>query len=56
MKHADDQKFAKLFGEFIRDSRGLKKVSQQELALAHDLCFTAVILKLSSDKMLVLKC
>ena len=32
MNNADDQKFAKLFGEFVRDSRGLKKVSQQELA------------------------
>ena len=32
MKSVDDQKFAKLFGEFVRDSRGLKKVSQQELA------------------------
>ena len=32
MKSAVDQNFAKLFGEFVRNSRGLKKVSQQELA------------------------
>jgi len=32
MKNADNQNFAKRFGEFIRNGRIRKKLSQQELA------------------------
>ena len=32
MKYADDQSFAKHFGEFVRDGRIKGKLSQQDLA------------------------
>lgn len=32
MNHADNQNFAKLFGEFIRQGRSKQKINQQDLA------------------------